>query len=380
MSNEELIEMLIRLERHRISIGTPAPVGADSVMRPFYINLDAPESIRRAHGAIADFIGLTADVYVVRVQLREGVVGVIHRGHRDGLGEFIEIDEKLPHVPFAATLCHELCHKWLETNIGWNDASNEELTDVATVYLGLGKIMLNGSHYEETDAGGETTRTYKSGYITYDQFAFLYGAVCEMRDVPAAERSSLLHGFARKAFLRSGSVWSDGRTEARSFLAGLRGVAVNLDLLANYVDVHRAKVRRAVLQLHDKMMWDSPGEAEHGTRALEVLVGLTESRSPNPHVEMVAAMEEALSNAVYKLLQAEGGVAAFQRYGVVSCLSCRRQLRLKGTGLERCPKCKLVMMYRRREADGPGSRDAWAKWWRDALRYCRSIIGTGARD
>jgi hypothetical protein len=45
--------------------------------------------------------------------------------------------------PVLATLCHELCHKYLHVHWnrhGFDQIEQEYLTDVTAVYLGLGKF------------------------------------------------------------------------------------------------------------------------------------------------------------------------------------------------------------------------------------------------
>jgi hypothetical protein len=67
---------------------------------------------------------------------------------------------------------------------------NEVLTDITAIYLGLGKLMLNGCECQRqwrqrTSQGTETTTTtLRSGYLTLDQFAFVYRLVCGMRRIP----------------------------------------------------------------------------------------------------------------------------------------------------------------------------------------------------
>src|SRR3989442_1554225 len=104
--------------------------------------------IQAAAKHIAEFVGLTGLTFVVGVAKQKLNVG----GHIDlkssGPDVFVEIDSDTLSFSdaVAATLCHEICHKWLQVN-GIScpvEIENEILTDITTVFLGLGKIMLNG--------------------------------------------------------------------------------------------------------------------------------------------------------------------------------------------------------------------------------------------
>lgn len=89
----------------------------------------------------------------------------------------------------GAILAHELTHHFLfNKGVVYDDINeNERLTDLATVYLGLGKLTLNG--YEPVTwrvkrKDGEVTYTYKVGYLTSMDMAMIFERVCSFRHIP----------------------------------------------------------------------------------------------------------------------------------------------------------------------------------------------------
>ena len=70
---------------------------------------------------------------------------------------------------------------------------NEVLTDIATVFLGLGKLMLNGCEIKTT------TEQLRSGYLDQKQLAFVYRVVCAMRRISSEEMMSGLSQEAIRA-------------------------------------------------------------------------------------------------------------------------------------------------------------------------------------
>jgi len=179
------------------------------LMTPFSALLHDYVSIQVAAKKIADFIGLSGLTFVIGVAKQgENVAGRVDLGNH-GNAVFIDISDETMAFPgaVAVTLCHELCHKWLQINgiRSEPEADNEILTDVTTIFLGLGKIMLNGciaakETQETTPIGTRTiSGTIKSGYLDREQLAFVYRLVCAMRRVPPSEYLSELHPDAVQA-------------------------------------------------------------------------------------------------------------------------------------------------------------------------------------
>ena len=169
------------------------------LMPPLSGPFDDCISIQKVARQIADSIGLTQFNFIITFAKQKKNVG----GHIDlstrGREVFIEIDPDAKPFPdsVGATLCHEICHKWLQV-MGISspiEMDNEILTDITTIFLGFGKIMLNGCEVKKVTREGETTstQTRTSGYLKRDQLAFAYRLVCAMRNVPFAEYISGLN-------------------------------------------------------------------------------------------------------------------------------------------------------------------------------------------
>lgn len=191
MSNPSIasyLEKLILLEKRT---GTHTNY---EMMEPTIPDAQNIGAIQKFTKTIAQFIGLQEFTFIVGILHQdENVGGHIELTH-SGRNVFIEVSDKA--IPFpeamAATLCHELTHKWLDKH-GIRitpEIDNEILTDMTTVYLGLGKFMLNGCDRERADVEvtptgtTTTTHTYKCGYLDRDQFALVYSLVCLVRGIP----------------------------------------------------------------------------------------------------------------------------------------------------------------------------------------------------
>ncbi|HUU11900.1 MAG TPA: hypothetical protein VM431_15350 [Phycisphaerae bacterium] len=94
------------------------------------------------------------------------------------------------HSPFilGGILAHELTHHYMAgRGIALPDAQqNERLTDVASVYIGLGKLTLNG--YEPMTwavprGDGLVRYTYRVGYLESADLALVMAQVCAMRAI-----------------------------------------------------------------------------------------------------------------------------------------------------------------------------------------------------
>jgi len=164
------------------------------LMEPFSTPFLDCLSIQMTAKAIAEFIGLNDYTFIITVAKQTHKVA----GHIDlstqGNNVYVEVDTDMMKFPdsVAATLCHELCHKWLQIRKinSPNKVENEILTDITSVYLGFGKIMLNGSESEKverhtTPDGIQTIHEGISvGYLNRFQLAFVYCMVSAMRKIP----------------------------------------------------------------------------------------------------------------------------------------------------------------------------------------------------
>lgn len=200
---EAFVDKLILLERR-----TGASVQY-RVMPPLTTPFHDHLSIQKVAKDIAAFIGLTGFTFIVAVaRQKENVGGQIDLSSDDKC-VFVEIDDDIMKFPDAvgATLCHEVCHKWLQVNGIHSpvEIDSEILTDITSVFLGFGKIMLNGCRtanvrHETVSNGTRTiTETMTAGYLDREQLAFVYGLVCAMRRIPSSDFMQGLNAEAAQA-------------------------------------------------------------------------------------------------------------------------------------------------------------------------------------
>jgi hypothetical protein len=216
-------------------------------------------SIQNEARKIAEYIGLSAYTFIITFAKQKRGVG----GHIDlstgGRDVFIEIDPEAMRFPasIGPTICHEICHKWLQVK-GINSpilADNEILTDITTIFLGFGKIMLNGCRVEnvqEERIGGRTkssVETRSTGYLDRSQLALVYRLVCAMRKIPRSEYMSGLNPDASNAIEECDNLYkyyfsgksSDPETVneiVKAFKADIRALQrqmANLDKHLNYI-------------------------------------------------------------------------------------------------------------------------------------------------
>lgn len=209
---EDYVNKVTFLEEH---IG--ANVGYKP-MEPFWVpgtNLRDPYEIQGAARQIADWLGLTNLTFLVTiVKQKKEVAGHIELSYC-GDDVYIEVSDDIATFEdaAAATLAHEITHKYMQLSgicLGTeirHEYEREVLTDIAAVFLGLGKFMLNGcetvKEHDEVRVDGthHITESAKCGYLNRRQLAFVYRLVCSMRGVSREDMLSNLTGPAVDAVL-----------------------------------------------------------------------------------------------------------------------------------------------------------------------------------
>jgi len=191
----DYIQKLILLEKQ---VGVK---DSGQLLDPYLFNMGDIIEIQNGAAIIADFVGLKGLSFIVAQAKQErGVVGLIELTDQ-GNDVFIEISDKIKEFDavILATLAHEITHKFLHKNgISCGNTpshkyENEVLTDIASVYLGLGKLMLNGCEYkivrEEKIPEGirKITKTVKSGYLNRKQLSVVYLLFCAMQQISVRE-------------------------------------------------------------------------------------------------------------------------------------------------------------------------------------------------
>ena len=174
----EKIENALRKPTHQFYEPSPSFSSDDSV------------SVNKEAIRMLDFVGLsnyTAVITYVKTKQNEG--GNIELDN--GKDVFIEINSELlvDKDKVLAVMAHEICHKVLFVNGLYYrppipQIENEKLTDLATIYVGFGKLTLNGCYKEFTTEFKEpnkiitTKHVERTGYLSLESFAIAYNAVC----------------------------------------------------------------------------------------------------------------------------------------------------------------------------------------------------------
>ncbi len=378
---ESFVEKLILLEQRT---GARIPY---RLMNSFGMIFYDAISLQKVAKAIADFIGLTGFTFVITTSKQKENTG----GHIDLRDTrnfvFIEIDEstmKFPNV-VAGILCHELCHKWLQVN-GINcptDIENEILTDITTVFLGLGKIMLNGCKGVNVKQGmtlngtSTTTQTITSGYLDRDHLSLVYRLVCAMRKTPKSEYMQGLNSEAtdsiRNCDKTLGQHYSDRlyRAEARQESVGsfceiiitLQKEMVELDKKLTYIKKSCCETMDGFLnQSHKKLSVFRQKamamiEKQELDPALSFLTGIDntfelermkqELRAVKRDTSRLLGHANALGLRIYRNSDAFPSPAP-NMFDIVTCRQDGTKLRLpqqSGDLIAICPKCRYRFPY-----------------------------------
>jgi len=151
------------------------------LMEPFDFVGDHLIQVHEATDKIAAFLGLERCHFLIRYTnefTNENTAGYITHGA--GMNAVIRLDYEYAKDTriCASIICHEVMHKFLYEHdiVLPNELDNERLTDIATIFLGLGKLRLLGMTYqqiyfEDTDL---RTANVQFGYLTPDEFYFVY--------------------------------------------------------------------------------------------------------------------------------------------------------------------------------------------------------------
>lgn len=133
----------------------------------------------------------------------------------------IHISRGLDKYPdsILATLSHEISHKYIHFNgLTFNDTyENEIFTDLTSVYLGFGKLMLNGVEVVEKIRIENFEKTYTKtvGYLKRDQLAIIYLAVNYLQGI---SKSSYYSNLKPEAFESVKKI----EKEYNTFLQGIK--------------------------------------------------------------------------------------------------------------------------------------------------------------
>ncbi len=130
-------------------------------------------SVQKEASKMLQHIGLMGYLPVISFStVKEGTAGHIELDRKDKSNIFINISSEYKGCN-PAVLCimaHEICHKLLDATgfTGESIEENEVFTDLAAVYSGFGKLILNGNHVEWN------SKSFNIGYLDNSNYAYSY--------------------------------------------------------------------------------------------------------------------------------------------------------------------------------------------------------------
>ncbi len=359
---------------------------------------------------IAEFIELKGFTFIVATAKQKEKVG----GHIDlstgGREVFVEVDSEMMKFPdtVAATLCHEVCHKWLQVNgiRSSIEIDNEILTDISCVFLGFGKIMLNGCRatnvrHETIPNGTRTiTETLTAGYLDRDQLAFVYRLVCAMRSIPSSDFMQGLNTEAALAVQRCDLAY------AHHYAPRYHRIEATQELVTSF-NSRVAEVQHTVADLNKHATYIKKSFCETidhflnwGHRTLESLrqkaVAMTQDNEPDPALRFLRAIKSdfeanRLSDEVRPVLKQAEGLLRHARvvgrylsqndqqfpapspamFNIVTCPKDGTKLRLpenSGDLIAGCPVCNYRFAYNTSPVSFPEPRaPRKVTWWQKML-------------
>jgi hypothetical protein len=318
-------------------------------------------ALNRIARVIADSVGVKDRLTVTPTVHPKDCAGHIDLGDT-AEGVFIEVAEDLLEFPdcVLATLAHEISHRYLHlhgVSCGTGPAfhyHNEILTDITAVFLGLGKLMLNGctGQREFRSTSGVVTHTRTVGYLDRQQLTFVYLLVCEMRNILTEEYEEGLLPIAVDGIRQCRNQYS-----LRFFSANFRGDGF-LEELQIKLDRTKSDVSTTLNLLEQKLYEINEG---YLSRVLDFLgKARTQVASSDPHSQPIS-YDPALKFLLAVRLNLEISKA-------IADLNCRIGEAEQHTNL----LCELVAV-----ADGKARAkfrpmDRWKNWLRHKSTKAKS--------
>jgi hypothetical protein len=301
---ESLIDKITRLERHA---GARMHHRLISPLR--HSSYDAI-SLQRSAKEIATFVGLERYTYIVsHLKQKENVGGHVDLSVPDN-DVFIEVEAGALAFPDTVDviLCHEICHKWLQVRgiHGFTNRENEILTDVTCVFLGFGKIILNGcaTAYEVSTPVANGVQRHREamavGYLNREQFAFVYRLVCAMRRIHSSQYMSGLSADAIRAIRKCDS------KHAHHYSASFHESAL-LQTHAEHFNTWKIDIQHVLADLSKHMLYVQKGLGDTVDTFLNEAYATLESTRQ----ELMTMLEDAHPDpALHFLLSARAQAAA----------------------------------------------------------------------
>ena len=168
-------------------------------------------SVQKEASRMLKFVGLKNYFPIITYEKHnDSVGGQVELDNSENV--FIEINEKFrgDSEKVLAVIAHEICHKVLYVHnlyYPYLKIENEILTDLATVYVGFGKLSLNGCYSQEVSTKMEwrngnavevkTTHSQTVGYLSLNQFALAFNVVCNVYGITYEEKIKGLNQTSR---------------------------------------------------------------------------------------------------------------------------------------------------------------------------------------
>lgn len=396
-------------------------------MPPIQDSVEDVLALQRVGRNIAEHAGLADLTFIIGTTTQEEHVGGKIDLSSEGNAVFIEVDLELLEFgnAAAATLCHEISHKWLDKR-GIRlplEIENEILTDITAVFLGFGKIMLNGceetrvEYHDYPDYRQQVRQNLKVGYLKEDQLALVYRLVCSMNGIPTVESEAGLFPRAIEALRRCDrSFGHHYRRETHSHGASAQ-LAKDVQDQVRQVQTVLAKTQRyseyiqfsfmdrlanLIRENHQnlKKMWDA---AESRKAAFSVdseteyLLSVKNGQELESLFESLAPLEREARELLKHAQEVLKSSTAARRRFPFTAPSAAESIKcpIDGTRLRlprrpelytiRCPKCGYQFRCDRRELSasevssdstatenvGPKQKPGRGSWWRRLLRRGR---------
>ena len=182
------------------------------VMEPFSVDPKDPIAVNDALKRLAAHGGLRGLRFIVGIRYdgpeRGGSIEL-----RTGQAEvFMEVSTAASAFgpSLLAVLAHQVSHKVLFDRLIHQQGDDEEryeiLVDVAAVYLGFGKLLLNGYEYKSRRRGADATARVNQhvqlGHISVEEVAFVHAMACYLRELRSLDWYPALSPFARRTMAR----------------------------------------------------------------------------------------------------------------------------------------------------------------------------------
>lgn len=264
------------------------------ILRSFRCNPKNAIDLQKAAKRIAAFVGLEDLTFIPALaRQREDIGGHIEleNGQQEA---FIEVSPRAGRSPQAtlAVLAHEISHKLLQRkgiSLGrglLENYENEILTDIASVFIGLGKLTLNGAQTQSMtwNEGRPAILGTRTGYLNARQLAFVYRLVCAMRAVGKREMMTGLTLQARSEVRHWARLKSQFFDPAFRETEYRRSQVRELRLDASRVEEKLHQVRKRVSLVERSFIGEPEGFLSEAERSLR---------------ELRDRMEEILATEIY---------------------------------------------------------------------------------